>query len=147
MAFILILLILLILGGSGFFFLKSYDEKYVALQKSNMLLKSQVLKLQEKCSLIDSSPKDCSLEFLTVDNHYGILPKNTIIRLSPLSDSLIVKKITDTVQVNILEKVIINNCIWYYISLPIEDNFNSRGWVEESAFSEFTDSSLEISEN
>lgn len=146
MIFILILLIILFLGGSGAFFLKSFDEKYVALQKNNLLLKSQISKIQEKYDLLDSSTKNCKLEFLTVDNHYGLLPKETIIRISPLNNSCILEKIDVGMQVGILEKVKSNDSIWYYVVLPVENNINSRGWVEEFSFSEIYDSKTEISE-
>ena len=102
MAFILLLLLILFLGGGVFFFLKSYDEKFIALQKSNLLLKSQLAKIKEKYDLIDSSTKNCNIEFLTVDNHYGLLPENTIIRISPSNNSCIINKINMEMQVSIL---------------------------------------------
>ena len=146
MMFILILLIIILIGGSGAFFLKSFDEKYVALQKNNLLLKSQISKIQEKYDLLDSSTKKCKLEFLNVDNNYGLLPKETIIRVSPLNNSCILKKIDIGMQVGILEKVKSNDSIWYYVVLPLENNINSRGWVEEFSFSEIYHSKTEISE-
>ena len=133
MVFIFLLLIILLLGGGGFFFLKSYDDKYIALQKNNMLLKSQLSKIKEKYDLLDSSTQNCNLEFLTVDNHYGLLPKNTIVRISPSNNSCIVKKINT------------NDSTWYYVALPLDNNINSRGWVEEPAFSEISNSPIEIS--
>ena len=69
MVFVLLLLLFLFLGGGSFFFLKTYDEKYVALQKSNLLLKSQLSKIKEKYDILDSSTQNCNLEFLTVANH------------------------------------------------------------------------------
>ena len=145
MVFIFLLLIILLLGGGGFFFLKSYDDKYVVLQKNNMLLKSQLSKIKEKYDLLDSSTQNCNLEFLTVDNHYGLLPKNTIVRISPSNNSCIVKKIDMGMQVGILEKVNTNDSTWYYVALPLDNNINSRGWVEEPAFSEISNSPIEIS--
>ena len=63
MTFILLLLLILFLGGGGFYFLKSYDEKFIALQKSNLLLKSQLSKIKEKYDLLDSSTQKCNIEF------------------------------------------------------------------------------------
>ena len=144
MAFILLLLLILFLGGGLFFFLKSYDEKFIALQKSNLLLKSQLAKIKEKYDLIDSSTKNCNIEFLTVDNHYGLLPENTIIRISPSNNSCIINKINMEMQVSILEKVLIENSTWYYVALPLETNINSKGWVEEYSFSEISNSPIEL---
>lgn len=144
MAFILLLLLILFLGGGVFFFLKSYDEKFIALQKSNLLLKSQLAKIKEKYDLIDSSTKNCNIEFLTVDNHYGLLPENTIIRISPSNNSCIINKINMEMQVSILEKVLIENSTWYYVALPLETNINSKGWVEEYSFSEISNSPIEL---
>lgn len=145
MAFILLLLLILFIGGGGLFFLKSFDEKYIALQKSNMLLKSQLAQIKSKYELLDSSTKNCNIEFLSVDNHYGLLPKDTIIRISPSNNSCIVKKIDIGMQVGILEKVHSNDSTWYYVALPVDINVNSRGWVEENAFSEISNSPIEIS--
>lgn len=149
MGFILILLIILFLGGAGAFFLKSYDEKYVALQKNNMLLKSQIAKLQEKCSLLNSKPAEerCNIEFLTTDNQYGLLPKNSRIRVSPINSSAILNEIDIDMKVEITEKAIAHNSIWYYVILPIESRFNSRGWVEESQFSDIYSCAIDDSEN
>lgn len=144
MTFILLLLIILSLGGGGFYFLKTYDQKYIALQKSNLLLKSQLAKIKEKYDLLDSSTQSCNIEFLTVDNHYGLLPTDTIIRISPSNNSCIVKKIDMGMQVGILEKVRRYDSTWYYVALPLETNVNSRGWVEEYAFSEISNSPIEI---
>ena len=144
MAYILLLLLILFLGGGVFFFLKSYDEKFIALQKSNLLLKSQLAKIKEKYDLIDSSTKNCNIEFLTVDNHYGLLPENTIIRISPSNNSCIINKINMEMQVSILEKVLIENSTWYYVALPLETNINSKGWVEEYSFSEISNSPIEL---
>lgn len=145
MAFILLLLLILFLGGGGFYFLKSYDEKFVTLQKSNLLLKSQLSKIKEKYELLDSSTQNCNIEFLTVDNHYGLLPKGTILRISPSNNSCIVNKINIGMQVGILEKVRTDDFTWYYVALPLQINVNSRGWVEEHAFSEISNSPIEIS--
>ena len=145
MVFVLLLLLFLFLGGGSFFFLKTYDEKYVALQKSNLLLKSQLSKIKEKYDILDSSTQNCNLEFLTVNNHYGLLPKNTIVRISPSNNSCIVKKIDMGMQVGILEKVRTNDSTWYYVALPLDININSRGWVEEFSFSEISNSPIEIS--
>lgn len=145
MVFILLLLIILFIGGGGFLFLKSYDEKYVTLQKSNLLLKSQLSKMKEKYALIDLSTQDCTVEFLSVDNNFGILPKNTIIRISPTSYSCIINKLSSSIQVEILDKVRISDSIWYYILIPNNTNINSKGWVEECSFSKlFNSSSKEL---
>ena len=48
-------------------------------------------------------------------------------------------------QVGILEKVNTNDSTWYYVALPLDNNINSRGWVEEPAFSEISNSPIEIS--
>lgn len=145
MVFIFLLLIILFLGGGGFLFLKSYDEKYITLQKDNMLLKSQLSKIKEKYDLADSSTQKCNIEFLTIDSHYGLLPKNTIVRISPSNNSCIVRQIDVSMQVCILEKISTNCCIWYYVALPLSHNINSRGWVEEHSFSELSNDSIEIS--
>lgn len=144
MVFIFLLIIIIFLGVGGFLFLKSYDDKYIALQKNNMLLKSQLSKIKEKYDLIDSSTQKCNIEFLTVDSHYGLLPKNTIVRISPSNNSCIVRQIDIGMQVGILERVVSNGCTWYYVALPISNNINSRGWVEKHSFSEISNCPIEI---
>lgn len=128
-----LILISLLCGGSFILFYK-YEQNITSILKDNQLLKNQISTLRNKYNALLDSQKNYSLEFLTIDEQYGLVPKNANVYLYPDEKSPILQKLSIGMQVGILEKVRTENSIWYYITLPIESNINSRGWIMESAF-------------
>lgn len=144
MKFLSFLLLISSIGGSVFFLINKYEQKISSFHVENILLKKQLSKIQDQYQKLDSFKNDCIINFLTVDNHYGIIPKGSILYLSPYFNSSVLQKTSIAMEVGILEKVSVNDTIWYYVTLPIESNINCRGWINENSFSSISSSTTDI---
>lgn len=144
MKFILFLLFILLAGGGVFFLISSYEQKLSNLHHQLVVSKNQLSKLQKEYKNLNSFKKDFSIKFLNVDKHSGIIAKDSLLYLSPTNLSPILQKLNIAMEVCILDKVLYDNNVWYYVALPIDSNINSRGWVLENCFSGFSHESTGI---
>lgn len=140
MKFLFFLILLILLVGGGFIAFYKFQENMTSILKDNHLLKSQLSILRDKYNELLESRKNYLLEFLTVDNQYGLLPMNTNTYLFPDKNAPVLKTLDIGMQAGILEKVVIDDSIWYYVALPLDSNINSRGWVTEDSFSNIASS-------
>lgn len=147
MKFLLFLIFLVLISGGGFIVFYKFQEDMITLQKDNHLLKRQLSTLKSKYNELLESKKDYSLEFMTVDNQYGLLPKDIVIYLYPDKNAPILKTLDLGMQVGILEKVITENSTWYYVALPLDSNINSRGWVTDDSFSNLSSTPTALYKN
>ena len=138
MKFLLFLIFTFGIAGGGYFLISRYEQKISILHMDNMLLKKQLSKIQNQYKKLDNLKNKCTIQFLTLDNHCGIIPKGALLYLSPYVDSCVLQTISIAMEVGILEKVIVDNIVWYYVALPIESNINCRGWIDELSFSSFS---------
>ncbi|MBW6411476.1 hypothetical protein KYD98_15415 [Clostridium sp. YB-6] len=138
MNFILFLLFILLVGGGMFFLISSYEQKLSNLHHQLVVSKNQLSKLQKEYKDLTSFKKDFSIKFINVDKHSGIVAKDSLLYLSPTNLSPILQKLNIAMEVRILDKVLYDNDVWYYVALPIDTDINSRGWVLESCFSNFS---------
>lgn len=144
MKFLFFLIFILGIAGGGYFGISNYEQKISTLNMDKMLLKKQLSKLQDQYKKLDIIKNKCTIQFLNLDNHYGIIPKGSLIYLSPYVDSCVLQTISIAMEVGILEKAIVDNIVWYYIALPIETNINCRGWIDESSFSNLSPSKIDL---
>lgn len=144
MKFLFFLIFILGIAGGGYFGISNYEQKISTLNMDKMLLKKQLSKLQDQYKKLDTIKNKCTIQFLNLDNHYGIIPKGSLIYLSPYVDSCVLQTISIAMEVGILEKAIVDNIVWYYIALPIETNINCRGWIDESSFSNLSPSKIDL---
>lgn len=144
MKFLFFLIFILGIAGGGYFGISNYEQKISTLNMDKMLLKKQLSKLQDQYKKLDTIKNKCNIQFLNLDNHYGIIPKGSLIYLSPYVDSCVLQTISIAMEVGILEKAIVDNIVWYYIALPIETNINCRGWIDESSFSNLSPSKIDL---
>lgn len=147
MRILFFLIFILVIAGIIFFLFVRYDQKISSLHRDNILLKKQLSKLKEQLKFLDNSKDTFTIQFLNVDNQYGLISKGTLVHLSPYDNSNILQNITIAMEVGILEKALVNNTTWYYVALPVDTNVNSRGWVVESSFSTFSSSYTKIVPN
>lgn len=147
MSFLFFLILLLVIGGGGFIVFYRFQENMTSILKDNHLLKNQLSTLRNKYNHLLESKKNYSLEFLTVDNSFGLLPKNTKIYLYPDKNAPTLKILDIGMQAGILEKAVIDDSTWYYVALPIDSNINSRGWVTDDSFSNISSSPIELYKN
>lgn len=144
MKFLFFLIFILGIAGGGYFGISNYEQKISTLNMDKMLLKKQLSKLQDQYKKLDTIKNKCNIQFLNLDNHYGIIPKGSLIYLSPYVDSCVLQTISIAMEVGILEKALVDNIVWYYIALPIETNINCRGWIDESSFSNLSPSKIDL---
>lgn len=147
MKFLFFLILLILLVGGGFIAFYKFQENMTSILKDNHLLKSQLSILRNKYNKLLESRKNYLLEFLTVDNQYGLLPMNTNTYLFPDKNAPVLKTLDIGMQAGILEKVVIDDSIWYYVALPLDSNINSRGWVTEDSFSNIASSPTALYKN
>lgn len=121
------------------------NKKILLLKQQLLLSNNQINKLKNKLSEI--SIKDIKLTFVTPDNIKGILKENTNVLLCPIKNSFVLHKTNIKMEVYIIDMVMYKNSTWYYVSLPLDKNINSRGWVNKSDFSIFYDNTKDISKN
>lgn len=144
MKFLFFLILILVIGGSIFFLITRYEQKISSLHMENVLLKKQFSKIQEQYKKLDTLKNKCTIKFLNIDNRYGIIQKGSLVYLSPYTDSCVLQKLSIAMEVGILEKALVDNIVWYYVSLPIESNINCRGWIDESYFSSLSSSTTDL---
>lgn len=146
MKFLFLLLLAVGSGGGIYAFLSSYNQKVSALRMDLMLSKQQILQLQNKFKTLETRSSDLTIEFLNTNDTSGIIMANTPVYLSPEKNSPTLQKVSSTIEVTILDKASINNSLWYYVSLPIDSNINSKGWVRCDDFSDIFTSPLTTSD-
>lgn len=140
MKFLFFLIFLILIGGGGFIVFYKFQENMTSLLRENHLLKNQLSTVRTKYNQLLESQKNYSIEFLTVDNLYGLLPQKNNIYLYPDKNAPVLKILEIGMQAGILEKVTVDNTTWYYVALPIDNNINSRGWVPYDSFSNLSSS-------
>jgi len=140
MKFLFFIILLIIIGGSGFTVFYKFQENMTSISKDNYLLKSQISTLRNKYNELLESQKNYVIEFLTINDLYGLLPKGTHVYLYPDKDAPCLKILDIGMQAEILEKAIVANSNWYYVALPVDSNINSRGWVIDDSFSNISSS-------
>lgn len=123
-----------------------YEKKIFYYKKQLLIANNQIDRLQKKVPKINSMKKNrgVQIKFSIPNSNMGIINENSKIYISPLESSELVQHINIKMEVKILDKAEINNQIWYYISLPIDSNINSRGWVLQKNFSCFYGKSTDI---
>ena len=134
-------IIFLILISCIIFIFISCDKKVATLKKQLLVANNQNTSLRAKLykysGLIDNN---IQVKFLHLYNNTGLINSNTDILIAPISGISVLNKSVVKMEVIILDKVEIKNKIWYYVSLPLDSNVNSRGWVREEDFSSFYNS-------
>ena len=134
-------IIFLILISFIIFIFISCDKKVATLKKQLLVANNQNTSLRAKLykysGLIDNN---IQVKFLNLYNNTGLINSNTDILIAPISGISVLNKSVVKMEVIILDKVEIKNKIWYYVSLPLDSNVNSRGWVREEDFYSFYNS-------
>ena len=127
-----IIIILLIVAIVIMYF---YYEKKLALIKKRLLTTSnQFYNIRNQYRNSFSKLENVNIRFLTPPIKTAITNKNIDVFLAPLQNSPKLKKLEVKMEVNILDSAIINNTLWYYVDLPIDSQYNCRGWIKDSDF-------------
>lgn len=147
--FLGILIIFACLLGSAYMFFY-FDSKLKVYKRQLLAVNNQMLKAQSKPSSSETFkpqtnlPKDIQITYAKPTYKYGITQPYTAVYLAPVENSYIVNKLKDKIQVEIIYEAEINKGIWFFISLDIDSNINSKGWVRKSQLSMYIDDTTPI---
>lgn len=141
---IFILLILVIV-----FLVLYYERKLFSCRKQLLIANNQINSLRQRVPKTNPHKKNKKFEikFSAPNSNMGIINENSNIYISPLKSSELVQHIDIKMEVKILDKAELNSEHWYYISLPMDSNINSRGWIPQRSFSYFYGNSTNITKN
>lgn len=131
LAIIIILLLILALALTILYF----DRKLIASKQQYISLTKQYKNLREKYLKEYKSSNNILVKYSTPITSTAITNANVSIYLAPLESCPIINTLNDKIQVTILDQAETNMEIWYYISLPINTNINSKGWIKKCDFS------------
>lgn len=148
--FIGTLLVLISVTGAVIAFL-FFDNKCREYKRHILSLSNQIAKLKSSGATMSStlktpaiSNKNITVIYSTPTYSYGITSPYTAVYLSPIEYSFIINKLRDKTMVILLDEAEIDKEIWYYVSLDINTNINSKGWIRKSQISMFTNDSSNI---
>lgn len=128
--FIFLILILIII------FMYFYYEKKLTIAKKRILRTSnQFNNIRNEYRSTLTKNQNINIQFLTPNAKTAITNTNTTVFLAPITDSPKVKVLNIKMEVKILDSAIINDKTWFYVNLPIDSNYNCRGWINKDDFS------------
>ncbi|MDU4885048.1 hypothetical protein [uncultured Clostridium sp.] len=128
--FIFLILIFIII------FMYFYYEKKLTIAKKRILRTSnQFNNIRNEYRNVLIKNQNIDIQFLTPTAKAAITNANTTVFLAPLTDSPKVKVLNIKMEVKILDSAIINDTTWFYVNLPIDSNYNCRGWITKDDFS------------
>lgn len=111
----------------------------------------KILFLKHQLRILNkTSPKtnrNIRLTFFVPNSRGGIIKENSRVLISPLSQSQTLHKAKIKMEVYIIDMAKDYNNTWYYVSLPLDNNINSRGWVKSTDFSIMYSNSNSVSTN
>ena len=119
--------IFLIISLSILIFIIYTNKKIVTLKEKLIASNRQVTALKSKLAPINTI--SVHLTFLPTSAKGGIIKENSHLRLAPYRDSHLLHKNKIKMEVYIIDEVKNNQTYWYYVSLPLDSNVNSHGWI------------------
>lgn len=135
---ILLLIIIVAFIGINIY----YQNKLETLKHQ---LRVMNIKNSTKSETKNIYPSKIQVNFSTPESIMGIINENVALLIAPLKATTILKTTNVKMEVKILDKVSINNQVWYYVSLPINENINCRGWVNKKDFTIMYSQSTDLS--
>lgn len=143
MLYILFILLLSSLGALYFY----SDKKIALLKKQLMIASNQYTNIKNKYDSNKNLTKDFSVKFIIPNCNTGIITSGSLIYLSPLLSSPVLKKIDIHMEANILDIAEITSEKWYYVNLPVDTTINCRGWVNSKDISILCDNQYHVTQN
>lgn len=149
MKFLGTLIVIASLSSAGFMFFY-FDSKIKEYKRNVLALNNQILKV--KSSIQTQTPiktqsiqqKEITISYTTPAFKYGITLPYTAVYLAPTDQGFIVNKLKEKLQVELIEEAELEKETWYFVSLGLNTNINSKGWIRKSQFSMFTGNNSDI---
>ncbi|QAA35051.1 hypothetical protein [Clostridium manihotivorum] len=140
MKLVIILILILALAVMYLYF----NRKLSFSRQQYLLLSNQHKALREKYNAQAASLSNISVRYLNTTASNGVTLEGVFLMLAPIEKGPVINKINEKLQVRILEEAEVNNQIWYFVSLPLSTNFNSKGWMRKTDFSLIFSNSQEV---
>ncbi|GIM30582.1 hypothetical protein CPJCM30710_32480 [Clostridium polyendosporum] len=140
MSIIIILLLLLALACTYLYF----DKKLTAIKHQLFFINKQYKALKNKYSAKYKSSPNVYVKYSIPSCSSGVTQSNAILFLAPIATSPVINNINEKLQVTILDEAEINNEKWFFVSLPLSTNVNSKGWIKKTDFSLIFSNSKEV---
>ena len=112
-----------------------YEKKLDIAKKRILRTSNQFNSIRNEYRNTLTKNQNINIQFLTPTAKSAITNSNTTVFLAPITDSPKVKILNIKMEVKILDSAIINNKTWFYVNLPIDSNYNCRGWINRDDFS------------
>lgn len=127
-------------------FMYLYYEKKLALAKKRLLRTSnQYNNIRNEYRSALSKNQNINIQFITPTIKSAITNSKATIFIAPINDSYQIKTLDIKMEVKILDCAIINNKTWFYVNLPVDSNYNCRGWINKNDISLVYSESKDIS--
>lgn len=138
------LLVLVCILGSAYMFIY-FDSKIKVYKRQLLAANNQMSKTSSETLKPQSTiPKEVQILYNDPTYKYGITLPFTAVYLAPVANSYIVNKLKDKLQVEIIYEAEINKETWFFVSLGLDSNMNSKGWVRKSQLSMYIDDNATI---
>ncbi|WP_300382413.1 hypothetical protein [Clostridium sp.] len=138
---IILFILLLITSSSNVYLYFSYGKKNLLLKRQLSITLKQYDMLKSKNKSIKDNErkldKPIEIRFSIPNYKSGIVNSNSNLFIAPLSNSNVLRNLTQTTEVSILDFSEINTDTWYYVNIPNFNNINSRGWINSKNFTVF----------
>ena len=112
-----------------------YEKKLTIAKKRILRTSNQINNIRNEYRNALIKNQNIDIQFLTPTAKAAITNANTTVFLAPITDSPKVKVLNIKMEVKILDSAIINAKTWFYVNLPVDSNYNCRGWINKDDFS------------
>lgn len=129
-------------------FMYIYYEQRLAIAKKRLLRTSnQYNNLRNEYRSTLSKNQNINIKFITPTIESAITNNKVTVFIAPTNDSYKIKTLDIKMEVKILDCAIMNDKTWFYVNLPVDSNYNCRGWINRDDLSLVYSQSKDISIN
>lgn len=141
-AFLSVLVLLLLLLSAGVFLY--FDRKLATIRQQLLFTSRKYKDLKDKFNNDLKLGAHIYIKYENPCSETGITNDKVSVLLAPFIKSPIINEIRENLEVLILDQANVNDETWYYISLPINTNVNSKGWIKKTDFNILLNNSSSI---
>ena len=131
MKYFIFLILILIIAFMYFY----YEKKLTIAKKRILRTSNQFNNIRNEYRSALTKNQNINVQFLTPTVKRAITNNNVTVFLAPIIDSPKIRVLDIKMEVKILDSAIINDKTWFYVNLPIDSNYNCRGWINKNDFS------------
>lgn len=121
-----------------------FDRKLSLTKHKIFLLSRQNKELKDKLLSASKVNTEIFIRYSLSSPSDGVTQRNASVFIAPYENSSKINLVSEKLAVKIQEEAVVNNEVWYFVSLPIGTNVNSKGWMKKSDFSLIFSSSKDV---